>query len=633
MDSGKVVEILEKIKTVKIAVYGDLCLDAYWILDPSGGEVSVETGKQTQVAKRHYYSLGGASNIIANVSALKPKYIKAIGVIGSDIFGTELKRKLQIINVDTDSIVIQEDNFDTMTYVKRYINENEEPRVDFGFFNRRSERTNNTLISHIENALQECDVMIFNQQVQGSLDEEFIIKVNDLFNRYKNKIVIFDSRHYGNRFWNVYRKANRKEVAELAEASEEISEEITFNKLEQYAKGLFVKADKPVFITCGPDGIMVYDNYGMHYIPGIQLLKKLDTVGAGDTVTSALALSLGAGVEPREASEFANFAGTVTVQKLFQTGTASPEEIIEVCQDPDYYHNPELSRDIRLTKYLPDSEIEICNKSIPDFKYTEHIVFDHDGTISTLRQGWEQIMEPVMVRAILGDNYQNAPMNLYNKVLDRVKNYIDKSTGIETLIQMQALVEMVKEFDVVPGDQILDKFGYKEIYNASLMSMVNKRIAKFTKGDLGLEDFTLKGSIPFLKALNRKGVKLYLVSGTDEMDVLKEAEVLGYSSLFTGGIYGALNESKISTKKKVIQRIIKENNLIGGKVAAIGDGPVEIREAIKVNGIAVGVASDEIRRHGLNHMKRARLIKAGAHIIIPDFSDRDSLWNLFGCTN
>ena len=32
--------ILDKIQNVKIAVYGDLCLDAYWILDPNGSEVS-----------------------------------------------------------------------------------------------------------------------------------------------------------------------------------------------------------------------------------------------------------------------------------------------------------------------------------------------------------------------------------------------------------------------------------------------------------------------------------------------------------------------------------------------------------------------------------------------------------------
>jgi hypothetical protein len=55
-------------------------------------------------------------------------------------------------------------------------------------------------------------------------------------------------------------------------------------------------------------------------------------------------------------------------------------------------------------------------------------------------------------------------------------------------------------------------------------------------------------------------------------------------------------------------------------VVTFGDGPVEIRETRKRNGITVGVASNELRRFGLNEKKRTRLIKAGADYVIPDFS-------------
>ena len=75
----------------------------------------------------------------------------------------------------------------------------------------------------------------------------------------------------------------------------------------------------------------------------------------------------------------------------------------------------------------------------------------------------------------------------------------------------------------------------------------------------------------------------------------------------------------------VIEGIMQENNLQGPELAVFGDGPVEMRECRKRGGIAVGIASDEIRRHGLNIEKRTRLIKAGAHIIVPDFSQHDKL--------
>ncbi len=63
-------------------------------------------------------------------------------------------------------------------------------------------------------------------------------------------------------------------------------------------------------------------------------------------------------------------------------------------------------------------------------------------------------------------------------------------------------------------------------------------------------------------------------------------------------------------------------------IATFGDGPVEIRETHKRGGITVGIASNELRRFGLNLKKRTRLIKAGADIIVPDFSQQEVLFEL-----
>jgi hypothetical protein len=41
MDHQRVKEILKAIRNAKVAVYGDFCLDAYWIMDPRGSEVSI----------------------------------------------------------------------------------------------------------------------------------------------------------------------------------------------------------------------------------------------------------------------------------------------------------------------------------------------------------------------------------------------------------------------------------------------------------------------------------------------------------------------------------------------------------------------------------------------------------------
>jgi len=79
------------------------------------------------------------------------------------------------------------------------------------------------------------------------------------------------------------------------------------------------------------------------------------------------------------------------------------------------------------------------------------------------------------------------------------------------------------------------------------------------------------------------------------------------------------------SKKMVIQRIIAENNLSGPEFVAFGDGFVEIEDTKSVNGIAVGVATNEADREGIDEWKRNRLIQAGADLIIPDFRVTDSL--------
>jgi bifunctional ADP-heptose synthase (sugar kinase/adenylyltransferase) len=93
--------ITEKINTIKISVYGDFCLDAYWMMDPRKSEISVETGLQAESVARHSYSLGGASNVVANLAALKPAAIKIFGVKGDDIYGREMTSQLNALDVDT----------------------------------------------------------------------------------------------------------------------------------------------------------------------------------------------------------------------------------------------------------------------------------------------------------------------------------------------------------------------------------------------------------------------------------------------------------------------------------------------------------------------------------------------------
>jgi phosphoglycolate phosphatase-like HAD superfamily hydrolase len=234
-------------------------------------------------------------------------------------------------------------------------------------------------------------------------------------------------------------------------------------------------------------------------------------------------------------------------------------------------------------------------------------------------------MEPMMLRAILGERFRTADEALYHRVEERVRRFIDQTTGVQTLVQMQGLRDMVREFGLVPPAQVLDEFGYKAIYNTTLLELVRERIARLQQGERAVEDFTLKNAVPFLRALRAAGITLFLASGTDQADVVAEATTLGYAELFENRIFGAVGDVKIEAKRDVLDKILREIGGDAGAVVTLGDGPVEVREARRRGSLAVGIASDEVRRFGLNLTKRARLIKAGAQVVIPDFSQMGAI--------
>ncbi|MCK5776757.1 MAG: hypothetical protein KAH25_11295, partial [Bacteroidales bacterium] len=553
MDSKTIARISEKIKEVKIAVYGDFCLDAYWVMDPKGSEVSVETGIKAKSVAQQRYSLGGAGNVVANIAALKPKAIHVIGVIGDDIHGHEMIRQFNKLDCITTSLTVQKEEFATYTYLKRILNEKEQARIDFGLHNARSMATDQEILKNIRFALENYDVLVFNQQVKGSItNASFIDDVNKLFETFSDKIIIMDARDYNSQIKNVYRKINEIEAGAYLGKDYKPRSFVKFSDINKDGAEIYKDSQKPVFVSCGSRGIISFDKNGTYEVPGIQVLGKIDIVGAGDTTVSALALCLAAGVKPQEAAEFANFAAAVTIQKLFTTGTASAQEIIDLSKIADFNHHPDLAEDIRQLEYYKDTEFELCHSSVEEkLGDIRHAIFDHDGTISILREGWEHIMIPVMMEAILGNQYDSAKKSLYDTIMERVLNFIDTSTGIQTILQMEGLVNLVDEFNIVPKNEILDKFAYKEIYNDALMEMVNKRIIKLEKGELSANDYIMKGAVEFINGLKKRGIKLYMASGTDKQDVINEAEVLGYAHLFDGGIYGSVGDVSKYSKKMV----------------------------------------------------------------------------------
>lgn len=629
MNQSELKGLLESTRRVRIGILGDFCLDAYLLLEPNAAEISLETGLATRPVRSQRYSLGAAGNVANNLQAMGVTQLSVFGVIGNDPFGAEMHRLLTSRNIDTYGLLTQNEQWDTHVYMKPYEREQEQSRIDLGNFNQLDPSTANILLQKLEAALPTLDLIIINQHVTHGIHTHHVRqRLAALALRHPEKLIIADSRHFPDEYSGTIRKINIREAAKLCG-----KEYATLDPegLEHLARSLYKRWKKPLFVTRGENGCMIHDQHGYKEAPGLLILSPVDPVGAGDSMLAGIAAALAAGAGEFTAAEFGTLVAGITVQKLMQTGTATAEEILHLGADPDRRYKPDLALQHQKAQYHSGTEIEIVTH-VPQRHTFSHVILDHDGTISTLRQGWEAIMEPVMLRAILGTTEQREGDALYHHAVAAVRDYIDKTTGIQTLVQMKGLVNLVRRFKCVPESDILDEFGYKALYDEALSGLVRRRIQKVTSNELSVEDFTIKKAVPFLHALHQRGLKLYLASGTDQKDVEQEADVLCYRSLFGGRIYGAVGDITKEAKRVVLERILADIDTDGTKaILTIGDGPVEIRETRKVGGYAIGVASDEIRRYGLNVSKRRRLIEAGADLVIPDFSQMDRLMEvLFG---
>jgi len=261
------------------------------------------------------------------------------------------------------------------------------------------------------------------------------------------------------------------------------------------------------------------------------------------------------------------------------------------------------------------TSIEILNKI--ERGKVRHAILDFDGTISLIRDGWQNVMVPMMIDVLM-----ETPTDESRKQLEStVVKFVDQLTGKQTIYQMIRLCEEIQK----RGGTAKDPLDYKDMYNDRLLPIVNDRITKLENQEIKSNDLRVPMSLEFLQKLTAYNIKCYLASGTDIEFVKHEAKLLGVAEYFDGEIFGALREFSKFSKEMVIKKILADFNLNGSELLIVGDGYVEIQNAKSVNAIAVGVVTKENNVYDMNANKRQRLIRAGADIIIPDFREADQL--------
>ncbi len=250
--------------------------------------------------------------------------------------------------------------------------------------------------------------------------------------------------------------------------------------------------------------------------------------------------------------------------------------------------------------------------------FISHVLFDFDGTLSLIREGWPEVMLGMFVEMLparADDRSEEVRRMLFDDMM--------KLNGKQTIYQMIQFAERIRERGETPREPL----WYKHEYLRRLNEKINHRLEGLRDGKINPDQLLLHGSRALLESLRQRGLHLYLASGTDEVFVKQEADLLGVAKYFGHHIYGAKDDYKQFSKKMVIERLLRENAVPGSQLLAFGDGYVEIQNTKEAGGLAVAVASDEANNGSgrMDEWKRLRLQGVGADVVIPDYRDATPL--------
>ncbi|RUM28069.1 MAG: D-glycero-beta-D-manno-heptose-7-phosphate kinase [Aquifex sp.] len=305
----RVQRLLEKLKSLKILVIGDVILDTY--LKGKVERISPEAPVPILEVEEEEFRLGGAGNVARNLSSLGVETF-ICSVIGKDEAGEKIKQLLEESRIKA---FLVEDKRPT-TKKTRVVSRNQQLlRIDWEDKRKISGETLKNILRIIREL--EVDAIIVSDYAKGVITKEVMdeIKKSGVFfsidPRPKNK--------------ELYKKGNlmtpnEKELIEMSNGKSGNVE--TLGKILKEE----LKLDT-LIVTRGPKGMTLFIDKEIKHFPA-KARKVYDVTGAGDTVIASITAFKLAGASWEECCEIGNLCAGIVVGE-FGTASVTPEKLIQ----------------------------------------------------------------------------------------------------------------------------------------------------------------------------------------------------------------------------------------------------------------------------------------------------------------
>ena len=303
----------------RILVVGDLMLDRYW----HGGtsRISPEAPVPVVHVNQSEDRPGGAGNVALNIAALGAK-VTVVGPTGDDEAANTLEACLKAAKVDCKFTRFA----DSPTVTKLRVLSRHQQLIRLDFEEGFDSADFSQMMKEYEQQLSEADAVVLSDYGKGALRHSADLIA---LARKAGKPVLVDPK--GTDF-SIYKGAtlitpNLNEFEDVVGSCSDESE------LVSRGNGL-VKDHKldALLVTRGEHGMtLLRDGEKEMHLP-TQAREVFDVTGAGDTVISVLAITVGAGGSLPDAMALANLAAGIVVGKL-GTATVSLPELRRAVQE------------------------------------------------------------------------------------------------------------------------------------------------------------------------------------------------------------------------------------------------------------------------------------------------------------
>jgi bifunctional ADP-heptose synthase (sugar kinase/adenylyltransferase) len=262
MNETRLRALLSQFSAIHALVVGDFFLDRYLVVDPALAERSIETGLEARQVVEVIATPGAAGTVTSNLRALGVR-VTALGLLGDDGEGYELRQGLRASGVDDGAIVVAA-GWHTPTYTKPIIRRAPEPpqeleRLDIRTRAPAPPAAIDLLIERLRELAARADVVIVADQMpepeRGAITSRVRAGLADLAERHPRTRFLADSRERIGVFERVIVKPNMRECVRAVYP--DYTGELDMQLAKAAGEVLRRRTGRPVFVTLGAAGMLV----------------------------------------------------------------------------------------------------------------------------------------------------------------------------------------------------------------------------------------------------------------------------------------------------------------------------------------------------------------------------------------